>query len=613
MNFIRKNKQKKLAAVVVACFFAVTFFFFSTPSAQAWSISGMVDTSIKGLIYSVFVVFGWLLTLSGIIMGWVCDVNNVQFFMNNEAVLAIWHLVRDFANMFFILVLLFSAFCTIFQVTKWGIKNIWLNVLINALLVNFSYSIARFLIDISNVIMYYFLNNAFGATTSNGAGGIFANISTNSNITKILVPEKVTDYEVSFLITATIFVFVLAMTLLVVAGMFVVRLIRLTILVMFSPVGFVGYIFPKFNKYADDWWSDLFKYAFMGPIMLFAIMVAMKMMEVMSKQSATAGFAKEASKSVPKGFDPGFLAALAFYMIPIFILWIGVSIAASMSSEVKQWAGKVGGWGKKFQGAVQRLPGKGWRATGIPGGISKGFGEARKSGKLFGSEKLGKLVKDNSQEKQDIMAARIEGGRAGVEKYKDNKKAAKNKEDIKKQIDDHDRTGTDTLRGGIATIAGNPAASKEDLIKGAAMVRNMQGRRDGDKEMETKWKKEYEARNAKPNKSHGSPPLPMRQEPGRTPFTGVEPTLSPTATDNERAVYAAKHAEYMKEKENHEQNFKEEHAKWEKEKENLRKEWEKQNERDLKEWENGMKEDIQKQRKEWNDSMRDLLKRAEEA
>ena len=613
MHFIHKNKQKKLAAVMVACFFVVTFFFFSTPSAQAWSISGMVDTSIKGLIYSVFVVVGWLLTLSGIIMGWVCDVNNVQFFMNSDAVVSIWRMVRDFANMFFILVLLFSAFCTIFQVTRWGIKNIWLNVLINALLVNFSYSIARFLIDISNVIMYYLLNTAFKATTMDGGGGIMANIATNTNISKILIPEKVATYEVSYMIVATIFVFVLAMTLLVVAGMFVVRLIRLTILVMFSPVGFVGYIFPSFNKYANDWWDDLFKYAFMGPIMLFAIMVAMKMMEAMSKQSAMAGFLKEANKNVPNGFDSNFLSALAFYMIPIFILWIGVSMAASLSGEVKQWSGKVGAAGKKFAKGMGNGVYKFSGARNKVEGAKQGWKEARKSGKLFGSEKFGKLVKDNSQEKQDIMAARIEGGRAGVQKYKDNKKVAKNKEDIKKQIEDHDGAGTDTLRGDIMTIAGNSAASKEELIKGAAMVRNMQGRRDGDKEMETMWKKEYAARNAKPNKSHGSPPLPMRPEPRETPFTGTEPTLSPTATDNERAVYAAKHAEYMKEKENHEQNFKEEHAKWEKEKENLRKEWEKQHEQDVKEWENGMKDDIQKRRKEWNDSMRDLLKRAEEA
>lgn len=431
---------------MVAFFVVGIFFIFCEPSAHAEGImADLVDKSMKGLIQAVFVFFGWLLAVSAVLMGWVCDAGRFQAFMNNASVLAVWYLVRDVLNICFIFVLLTSAFGTIFQVSSWNIKRIWLNVLINALLVNFSYSIARFLIDISNVIMYYFLNSFFSGMTKNGAGSIFTKFGESSGIAGILYPKtgSFADFKVSYMIAATIFVFILAMTLLVIAGMFLVRLIALTIIVMFSPIGFVGNIFPGSNtlkQYADKWWKNLFSYAFMGPIMLFMMMISIKMMQAMGESGGQmSGFLQSANQETPNGGDPGFIGSLAMFMVPVFVLWIGITSAASASKEVGDWAKKVGGWGKKFQNTVTGLPGKGWRATGIPGGIKKGWGETRKSGKIFGFDNKATkfLLKDNYADREGKWTARFEGGRAGVKKYKDKKKSAKNREDIKEKAEEH--------------------------------------------------------------------------------------------------------------------------------------------------------------------------------
>jgi len=149
--------------------------------------------------------------------------------------------VRDLLNMTFILILLFAAFCTIFQVDKWNLKKVWLNILINALLVNFSFPIARFFIDISNVAFYYFVQHLFSQTTGSVTGSsIMAGFGAASNISKLLAPNGYGTDPIAYQIAIIVVLFIMGMTLLIVAALFVVRLVALTMLVMFSPVGFVG-------------------------------------------------------------------------------------------------------------------------------------------------------------------------------------------------------------------------------------------------------------------------------------------------------------------------------------------------------------------------------------
>lgn len=208
-----------------------------------------------------------------------------------------------------------------------------------ALLVNFSFPIARVVIDFSNIIMYYFAK-ALGFDKS--AGSWFAEIAKNSNLDLILHPPQKIGADLSFLIAAVIFSFILAVTLLIIAILFIIRLVALTILVIFSSIAFVGSIVPFLSSYASKWWDMLFKYAFFGPIMLFMLVVATRMMGAISytKGSMNAITGQSAS-------DPGFIAAASFFAIPIVILWIGIGTAQTMSIA---GASAVVGRGQKFMG-----------------------------------------------------------------------------------------------------------------------------------------------------------------------------------------------------------------------------------------------------------------------
>lgn len=287
--------------------------------------------------------------------------------LNSKVVKDIWVMTRDTMNMFFILILLFSAFCTIFQVEKWNLKKVWLAILINALLVNFSFPIARFFIDVSNVAMYYFLNNMFtGATSGTTASGssIAASFGTYSNLSGIFKPENFASEPIFFELAIIIFTFIFAITLLVLAILFVIRLIALGLIVMFSPIGFVGFIFPDTQKFASDWWSNLFKYAFFGPIMVFMMSVALQISSVMSSKTAFTSAAVKNVGSVGGAVNSSYIVQIATFAIPIIILWMAMGISKKMgiagadmvvgkAEGFAKWAGKKvammgpGNWAKK--------------------------------------------------------------------------------------------------------------------------------------------------------------------------------------------------------------------------------------------------------------------------
>lgn len=433
----------------------------SGKEAAADFAKGPLEDAFIWLLTELRAFLGWLLSLAAILFEFVVDPGTMSGtatnpnggLLNSDAVREIWVMTRDFLNMFFILILLFSAFGTIFQVSKYNVKKVWLTLVLNALLVNFSYPIARFIIDISNVTMYYFLNNMFIGATANSGASILANIGNYSMLHGINNPNNFSEHQIAYLIASCIFIFIFGITLLVLAAMFLIRLISLAMLVMFSPIGFVGYIFPGTSGYATKWWNNLFKYSFFGPIMVFVMLVALKLMETISQDHIRSIMAKSAVQGVSQDQTTWF-AQIALYTIPIMILWMGMGIAQSIGIE---GASVVVGKGKKFAnatkgfiwkntggkawGGIKKAPGAAWKSTGIPGGLKQTTDYYKKRGvKLpFASTRIG-----GSDQRED-KEARI-AGKFGVPNAVQNN-MLKRMDEFKKEMNlgDLDKTALNSL------------------------------------------------------------------------------------------------------------------------------------------------------------------------
>ncbi|KKQ60235.1 MAG: Type IV secretion system protein VirB6 [Parcubacteria group bacterium GW2011_GWC1_38_22] len=314
--------------------------------------------TFKTLLMGIFNLCGWLFAIASTLFAWVIDpasVSGANGMLNKQAVKDVWIMVRDLLNMTFILILLFAAFCTIFQVDKWNLKKVWLNILINSLLVNFSFPIARFI---------------------------------------LLAPGNYSDYSVAYLVAMIVVVFIMGMTLMVIAGLFVVRLVALTMLVMFSPIGFVGYIFPATSNYADKWWTQLFSYSFFAPIMIFIMAISLRIMEAL-KQENFQPFISNAN--VNAGADQAtWIANAAFYIIPIIILWMGIGVAKSSGIA---GADTVVGAVKKGGKWLANAPG---HYSGVYGGAKLGWENYKKSGPLgsnaveMRSARIGRMLGDRN-------------------------------------------------------------------------------------------------------------------------------------------------------------------------------------------------------------------------
>jgi len=369
-----KKTKNILKKVIVAAFFVVTFFIVSEIANAAEKYvdpEDKVSTSqpiskdkmaplettekspdfsdgwylkpVKWLLYWVLVFVGWLVSLAATILGWILNPElwGEGGFMEKDIVYQTWGTFRDIFNMGFILMLLFSAFATIFQVDKFNIKKIFLSVLLAVLLINFSFPIARIIIDISNVMMFSFMNGTSGIQVA-------VDFSSYSNIGDALVKqENYSKFPIPYLLASIVFVFIFGVTLLVLAVLLLVRLIALMALIIVSPVGFAGSVFPGVSGFSSKWWNALFNYSFFGPFMVLVLMVALKMMDGISEE-AKIGLLAKANQNAPTGMGADFatwLAQAAFYTVPIMILWMGMGIARSMSIA---GAGMVVGMGEKF-------------------------------------------------------------------------------------------------------------------------------------------------------------------------------------------------------------------------------------------------------------------------
>ncbi len=194
MNWFNKNRNKILAASIFVI--AVLGIFFSTtkihavtdtrlpifngtalPKAAAGAAStastfkdiglgflgkaGDVATwglAIYGILNVIYAVLLWFISFGYSLLNMAVNTALDPHWFQIDAVIKGWTLVRDFSNIWFILVILFISITTILRIESYGVKKLLPNVILMAFLINFSLPITTFVIDMANVIAVQFKN-----------------------------------------------------------------------------------------------------------------------------------------------------------------------------------------------------------------------------------------------------------------------------------------------------------------------------------------------------------------------------------------------------------------------------------------------------------------------
>ncbi len=201
-----------------------------------------------------------------------------------------WVIVRDICNMFFIVVLLISAFSTIIGYdSSLRYNAVVPKLLLMAILINFSRTLIQVLIDFSQVVMLTFVN-AFRAA---GAGNFTAAFRINDLLSMrddvqaaSTAGGGVTSLDQQhFDLMVQIFgSFLLALVLIIIAnGVMIImvayilaRIIGLWVALIFSPAAFLvtalpGKLAGGLSSFSGKYWSRLTGMLTGGPVVMFFI------------------------------------------------------------------------------------------------------------------------------------------------------------------------------------------------------------------------------------------------------------------------------------------------------------------------------------------------------
>ncbi|MGA1047580.1 MAG: hypothetical protein ACO3UU_06195, partial [Minisyncoccia bacterium] len=183
-----------------------------------------------------------------------------------------WTVVRDFANLFFALTLLIIAIATVLQVSaldNYTAKRMLPSFIFVALFINFSKAIVGFFIDISQIIMITFYN-AFGPGLANA-------IAKASKVSESAADSKFTDAGALNILLIVILIVLIA-TLLWTALLMAVRIVTLWVIIMMSPVAFLGMLIPALKSITDDWKNKFQEALVTGPTLMFLLYLSVTVM-----------------------------------------------------------------------------------------------------------------------------------------------------------------------------------------------------------------------------------------------------------------------------------------------------------------------------------------------
>ncbi len=380
-------------------FFASIFFISSAHGVSAegsnlnplnWA-SNATYAAFQYLLYGVFLFVGLFTSVATTMFAYAVDpqfISGPTGLLNLQAVYQMWKFVRDFINIFFILGLLFIAFAFVFQIDSYANSKTIIKLILAALLVNFSFPIARIIIDFANVPMYFFLQMILG--DGGDASTTLASSLGASNLEGILLPQG-SDSELKSLLAAIVFLFIFNITLLVLAFQFLIRVIALVILLVLSPIGFIGNDFagiPGMKKYGGKWWDEFLNYCLFGPAAMFMLVLATNFFAAISGSNQSDGVGNIASAT---SIDKELISSMVLFFVPITMLWFTMGVSKQFSVAGADIATKYGKdfakWAGKKSASVATSPVT-TRAKGFGEGIKKRTYE----GRLFGDNKASKLV-----------------------------------------------------------------------------------------------------------------------------------------------------------------------------------------------------------------------------
>lgn len=329
----------------------LTLIFLGVPEfAHAGFISDAIGFGTDALMAPIAYMAQMVLQLANLLV-WLAGVllNNVIRFTvidmktnldTASVVNDAWKVIRDVCNMLFIFVLVYSAIRTMLGMDR-SAKELIKNIVIVAVLINFSLFFTKFVIDASNLVSLTFYDaiapgQQTGAMSYLGYGIADALISPMRLQTIFAIAENNSILNSKVLLVigvmGTVFSLTAAFVLFSVAMMFIIRFVTLIFVMALSPLAFMSLLLPQAKGLRDQWLNALIGQAVFAP--LYFMLTWIVILFARGLFSNNTGSLVEAFTAIVNGTAPAGPGAVTTIMN--FIIITAMLIASLTIS--KKWA-----------------------------------------------------------------------------------------------------------------------------------------------------------------------------------------------------------------------------------------------------------------------------------
>lgn len=254
-----------------------------TANVVGMGVTSLAYWSASNISYAMAYIGAQFIGLESKLLAWLIDMSS---FTKMPVVQVGWKVSRDFANLFFIAILIYLAFSTILKLKdSSSIQKTLFKVIVIAVLINFSLMICGIIIDFSQMLFKYFIFGNLPAGSKDSAH--FTEIFANALRIKDFWTPTMTEAQqgagttlltvFAQLVFVVVFIFVLVIVLGSLVLTLLVRNFWLWTLLILAPLAwFFGVMpLPALSKYAKDWWNKFLQWSFVAPIMAFFVFLAM--------------------------------------------------------------------------------------------------------------------------------------------------------------------------------------------------------------------------------------------------------------------------------------------------------------------------------------------------
>jgi hypothetical protein len=344
--------------------------------ALAWS-------PIQETLYFLVVnLFGMLVRIGGAILDYAIDNFVLGFgatFAHSGIGVAVnngWVVIRDSINLFFIFGLVYIGIKMILDSSNSNARRWLANLILAALLINFSLFVTKMVIDFSNQISAEIAVAGLGAQPT-GDGTYKSEISANmmgqlglSNAFQTTSKPDNAGYgyifglAILFMITAFVFG----------AGgiLLITRFAILNLYLVFSAAMFLSWVLPGLSDTMDKYWKGFIKRAFFAPIFFLFLYFAFQMVGELQKtvagglatgQSIAGGLGGDAAANSAVDIQNATLGTMPFFFLVCIFMIIALIAANKLGDDLgnKAVASAKRGYTKALKWTGSQTAGRGAR------------------------------------------------------------------------------------------------------------------------------------------------------------------------------------------------------------------------------------------------------------